>query len=177
MQWVGVGRVWAGPGQTQPLLPSGKLPRGEERRYMRQAIRLHEISTINRYEFGNWWRIPWLIECRTSLCWCEGEFKLVILCRWPGLGRDRGVGIIPFKLDNVSPIQTSDMTGGNSDSSASLSVSLSHIQRNLFKVNSSFILAILISLGSELLDGHSRNWERARFWLNFFFFTQKKERR
>ena len=33
---------------------SGKLLLGaEERRYMRQAIRLHEIYTINRYELGN----------------------------------------------------------------------------------------------------------------------------
>lgn len=71
---------------------SGKLllgpSRAEERRYMRQAIRLHEIYTINRYEFGNWRLIPWLIECQSSLCWCEGEFKLVILPRWPGLGRE-----------------------------------------------------------------------------------------
>ena len=31
MQWVGVGRVWAGPGQTWLPLPSGKLSRDERR--------------------------------------------------------------------------------------------------------------------------------------------------
>lgn len=50
--------VWAvsgaGPGQTWPLPGVREAAESrEERRYMRQAIRLHEISTINRYEFGN----------------------------------------------------------------------------------------------------------------------------
>ena len=38
------------PLSVKLLLGAG---RGEERRYMRQAIRLHEIYTINRYELGN----------------------------------------------------------------------------------------------------------------------------
>ena len=82
--------VWAvsGLGLARPSPCSRQGSCREERRYMRQAIRRHEISTINRYEFGNWWLIPWLIECQTSLCWCEGEVKLVILCRWPGLRRE-----------------------------------------------------------------------------------------
>ena len=42
----------ARPGHC-PDREAAAVSRGEERRYMRQAIRLHEIYTINRYELGN----------------------------------------------------------------------------------------------------------------------------
>ena len=74
------------------------------RRYMSQTIRLHEIFSINRYESRHWQLIILeLDECEPSIC--EGS-----LTQWIS-DQIRQRGVSPFKLDNVSSIQTSDTAG------------------------------------------------------------------